>query len=135
MTLTNEPPIITQLSTQLAACAAWPAGATTWYPTKPNATSPPFVLLVERSRRVRPYAAGAAGIPGGVLEVDLAVSDTIGNAESLARTLLEQLLAQTSGIPFLEADCGVSAEPTPGEIAGGTSITTITMTLPWGLAV
>lgn len=136
MTLTNPSAVITQLDVQLTACASWPGGMTTWYPKKTGATADlPYAVLAETSRGVRPYAAGAGGIAGGVLEVHLHVTGTIGAVETLARTLLDELLAQQSGIVFNSSECGLSNEPTPGEIAAGEDITSITMSLPWGLNV
>lgn len=135
MSLTNPPAVITQLSAQILALTSLPSGATTWYPEKTNSTSPPFIVLSEESRRLSPYAAGAGGIAGGVLMAVLHIVDTIGNAEAAARLMLDELLAQQSGIVFNGGECGLSAEPTPGEIAGGASLVAIAMSLPWGLNV
>lgn len=135
MSLTNAPAVITQLSAQLLALTSIPSGMTTWYPSKADSASPPFAVLDEVSRRVSPYAAGAGGIAGGVLQVVLHVVDTVGNAEATARLMLDELLTQQSGIVFNGGECGLSAEPTPGEIAKGFSLVAITMSLPWGLTV
>jgi hypothetical protein len=141
MTLTSAPAIVTQLSTQLAACASWPGGATSnhWYPDLPWAsatwTTHYNAVLEESERTTLIYAAGAAGIQGGRLKVTIHADSTIssGTLESLARTLLGELLTQDPGIVFRTADCGLSGTFSKAEEATDTATSAIEFNLAYGL--
>lgn len=133
MSLTDAPAIITQLATQLAACAGW--SGESWYPEVPDLGSAtlPAAALSEMNRRYTPYAAGASGLPSGDLEIKIYSAASIGVLESLGRTIIDQLLAQQSGIPFRPGDCGLCSDQTSGMEAAGDSIRSITINLSYGL--
>lgn len=139
MSLTNPPAIVTQLSTQLAACASWPGGATTnhWYPKVDwSSATLPLAVLEESERSWSSYAAGAGGLASGVLRVTVhyATSSDDGTVETLGRTLLKELLAQDPGILFRQSDCGLSGTYTTAEIARNTGTIAIQLTLAYGLS-
>jgi hypothetical protein len=138
MTLTSAPAIVTQLSTQLAACASWPGGATTnhWYPSVPWASATlPLAVLEESERTWTSYAAGAGGLQGGTLKVTIhyAASADIGTVEAIGRTLLGELLAAAPGICFRSSDCGLSGAYTSAEAATDTATIAIQLSLAYGL--
>jgi hypothetical protein len=138
VTLTNAPAIITQLSTQLAACTSWPGGATTnhWFPTVAWASATlPLAVLEESERTWTPYASGAGGLQGGTLRITIhyASSSDIGTVEALARTLLGELLTAQTGIPFRASDCGLSGTYTSAEAATDTATIAIQLNLAYGL--
>lgn len=138
MTLTNAPAIVTQLSTQLAACSSWPGGATTnhWYPSVPWASaSLPLAVLEESERTWTAYASGAGGLQGGTLKVTIhyASSSDVGTVEAIARTLLGELLSAQTGIPFRASECGLSGTYTSAEAATDTATIAIQLTLAYGL--
>lgn len=135
--LVDPPAIITQLATQFAACAAWTGGlATIWYPEAPALAGATFPLLVlgEARRRVVPFCDGATTLVQGELEAVLESLDDIGKTEDLARTLLTQLLGQTTGILFRPSECGLSSDPTPAKISGGSPYRSVLITLGYGLS-
>jgi len=129
VTLTNAPPIITQLSTQLQACAAWSSAgfsSNVWYPEAPEGTAGPFAVLGFGSQTFTKYAEGAAPTRGGDLFFTLWKADTTGNMETLAQTIIAQLMTQDTGIPFREGDgmgCTAigQAKEAAGEILFGVS--------------
>lgn len=136
-TWTDPPAIITQLRTQLVACASWSTGINAVnYPELPvlSGATFPLALLSEGSRTFDTYADGAAPLAGGMLQVVIHSTGTIGVTEALGRTILSELLAQWSGIPFRPGDCGLSSDPSPAKVAGGSSYRTITLNLAWGLS-
>lgn len=135
-TLTDPPAIITQLANQIAACAAWTGGlATIWYPEGPAMAGAtyPFLVLGESRRRVVPFCDGATTLVQGELEAWLHATTDIGQTEDLARTLLTQLLGQTTGILFNPSECGLSSDPKPAQISGGSSYRSVPITLGYGL--
>ncbi len=138
MTLTNCPAIVTQLSTQLAACASWPGGATSnhWYPRVAWASaSLPLAVLEDSERTWVSYAAGAGGLQGGTLKATIhyAASSDEGTVESLARTLLGELLAAAPGICFRSSECSLSGVYTSAENATDTATIAISISLAYGL--
>ncbi len=140
MTLTNAPAILTQLATQLAACASWPGGAVTnmWYPTVAAAGATlPLAILEESERGATVYASGANALTSGTLKIQIhyASSSDDGTVESLARTLLGELLAQTPGIIFRSGECSVSGTVTNAQIARDSGTIAIEMQLGYGLSV
>lgn len=107
MSLTNAPPIITQLSTQLQACAAWSSAglsSNVWYPEAPEGTAGPYAVLGFGRQTFTKYAEGAAPTREGELFFTLWMADTIGNIETLSQTIIAQLLTQDTGIPFRSGD-------------------------------
>ncbi len=138
MSLTNAPAIVTQLSTQLAACSSWPGGSTAnhWYPDVIWASaSLPLAVLEESERNWTPYAAGAGGLQSGTLRVTIhyATTSTVGTVESIARTLLGELLAAAPGICFRSSECSLSGASTSAEAATGTGTVAIQISLAYGL--
>jgi len=134
--MTDAPAILTQLQTQLAACAAWSSGSgAIHYPDHDLTTVStwPVAILAESSRTSTVFAAGAAGLASGVLEITIHSTASIGTVESLARTLVTQLHSAQSGIPFRTGEAGLSSEPSDAAEAGGTAYCSVTITLPWGL--
>ncbi len=101
------------------------------------ASGVPLAVLSESERRYTPYAAGAAGLMGGTLAITIhaPASDTrsIGNLEGLGRSLMSELLAQHSGIPFQPASCGLCSDSTPGMEAADQAVRSLTLTLGYGL--
>lgn len=136
MTLTNAPPIITQLSTQLQACAAWTAaGLSTnvWYPEVPEDTAGPYVLLGFGTQQFTKYAEGAAPTRSGDLFFTIWKADTTGNLETLAQTILAQLLTQDTGIPFREAEGMTATALGDAKEAAGETLYGVSATLSHGL--
>jgi hypothetical protein len=137
MSLTDAPAIITTLSTQLVACAAWTGGSgAVWYPEAPGTTSTTHAVLVPMSMQRTRYAEGANGILGGSLVILLYVvgTDTLGDAETLAGTLVDQLMAQHSGIPFRSASYELAGDPGAAKTVGGSTIIPIQISLEYGLS-
>ncbi len=137
MSLTNAPAIVTTLSTQLAACASWPGGATTnhWYPEAPTGSTAPFGVLAEVNRRRQIYAADAPSLPGGTLSISVYSTGTIGTLEDLGRSLLAELLTQHSGIAFTAGEVGYVADTQGATDAAqpSTALRTITISLEYGV--
>ncbi len=137
MSFTDAPDPLTQLATQLTACAGWSSGSgAIHYPESPDFTGAtfPLAVLADESRSVGRYAVGAAGLVSGTLVIRIYGTGTIGVTEALGRTILSQLLAQEGGIVFRSSECGLSADPEPGRIAGDAQeIRSITLSLPYGL--
>ena len=137
MSLVNAPAIVSQLSAQLAACAGWTGGTGNhWYPKVPWADAVlPLAVLEEADRTNTSYAAGAGGIVGGTLKITIHHAQTSddGTVETLARTLLDQLLAQDPGILFRNSDCGISGTFSTAEAATDTGTIAITLSLTYGL--
>ncbi len=138
MSLTNCPAIVTQLSTQLAACASWPGASTAnhWFPDVPwGSASLPLAVLEESERTWTTYAAGAGGLIGGTLKITIhyAASSDAGTVESIGRTLLGELLAAAPGICFRSSECSLSGVPTSAETATDTGTIAIQLSLAYGL--
>lgn len=135
MTLTNAPAVITQLATQLVACAGWTPGLTgCWYPSSPAIQSGTHAVLCENDYSGDVYAEGALPLPSGDLRILLYVDDTIGNAEALGRTLCNQLLAQfNGGLAFRSAKTGLSSDPSSDRIAAGNTKQILPIDISYGL--
>ena len=137
MTWTDPPAILTQLRTQLVACAGWANGQNAvHYPSLDGLMSAtmPLAVLAETSRTAEVYADAVAPIPGGTLQVVIYGTDSVGTMEALGRTILSQLLSQATGIPFRPGECGLSSDPSPGMVAGSSGVRSVTLTLSWGLS-
>lgn len=137
MSLTNPPPIITQLSTQLQACASWSsAGLSTnvWYPEVPEGTAGPHVLLGFGSQTFTKYAEGAAPVRSGDLFFTIWKADTIGNLETLAQSILAELLTPDTGIPFREADGMTATALGDAKKAAGETLFGVSATISHGLS-
>lgn len=139
MALTNPPPMVAQFSTQLAACADWPGGAATnhHYPKVDWASATlPLAVIEEETNAGTMYAAGAGGLLSGTLKATIHLdpaSATDGDAETLARTLCAELLAQTPGIIFRSAETSLSGTDSMAEQASGTGTIAIQIVLQYGL--
>jgi hypothetical protein len=136
VTLTNAPPIITQLSTQLQACTAWTSaglGSNVWYPEAPEGTAGPFAVLGFGTQTFTKYAEGAAPIRGGDLFFTIWKADTIGNLETLAQTLVVQLLSRDTGIPFRDGSGMNATALGDAKIAAGETLLGVSVPLSHGL--
>jgi hypothetical protein len=138
LSLTNAPAIVTQLSTQLAACASWPGASTSnhWYPSVPwSSATLPLAVLEETDRTWTSYAAGAGGLVSGTLKATshYAATSDIGTVVAIGRTLLGELLSAQPGIIFRSSDCGLSGTYTSAEAATDTGTIAIQLTLAYGL--
>ncbi|MBA3622959.1 MAG: hypothetical protein H0W48_00515 [Methylibium sp.] len=138
MTWTDPTAVISQLRTQLVACAGWAAGeSAVHYPDIEGmaAASYPLAILAESSRTAEAFAAGLDALSGGTLQVVIYGTGSIGTVEELGRTILGQLLAQHAGFVFRASECGLSSDPSPAQVAGGSAYRSVTLTLSWGLSV
>lgn len=136
MSLTNPPAIITQLSTQLQACASWTAaGLSTnvWYPSAPEGTAGPFAVLGFDSQRFTKYAEGAEPVRSGDLFVTIWKADTAGNLETLAGDLINDLMTADTGIPFRDGENGRAELIGPAKEAAGETLNGVSFTLSHGL--
>jgi hypothetical protein len=117
MSWTNATATITQLRTQLVACVAWTPGQDAiHYPSYDFATpvTTSIAVLAESSQKRRYWASGAGGLISGRLTVTLhSTALDVGQLEELARTLGQQLLAQSTGFLFQDFETGLSTEPKP----------------------
>ena len=137
MSWEDAPAILRQLRTQLLACDAWKgAEDDVHYPKATNLSDEPrpYAVLADLGRSPQVYAAGAHALQGGTLQVLLYAYDTVGYVEELGRTILAELLAQQTGIPFTGGEVGLSTEPSPAKVAGGANVASIAITLTWGLS-
>lgn len=136
MSLTNAPPIITQLSTQLQACASWTAaglGSNVWYPTAPENTAGPFAVLGFESQRFLKYAEGAAPVRSGDLFFTLWKADTVGNMEILAQAIVVELMTADTGIPFRDGTAQRAADIGDAKEAAGETLIGVSAILEHGL--
>lgn len=135
MSLTNPPAIVTQFSTQLAACASWTTGtAGHWYPSAVGNIATLHAVLASLTETRTRYAEGADGLPSGTLKAMVYVPDTIGNAELLGRALILELCAQYTGLMFTSGNVGLSADPGPAKVASGDTLQAIELTVNYGLS-
>jgi hypothetical protein len=133
MTLTSPPSVITSLDTMLRACASFPGGATTWYPSvEPSQTGVVFILA-EESGEVTKFAVGAQGVLSGTLEIVMRADYAIGVIESLARSLAQELVAQDAPLPIRSVQTGLCSDPDPGDLAGGETRRRSSITISYGL--
>ena len=141
MSLTDAPAIVSSLSVQLAACASWVGGSGNhWYPIAPENTTVPFAILDDQNARRQQFAAESFGLLSGTLVltiVDSAANRTLGQLETFGRTILKELLAQSSGIAFRDGDVGLVRDyiPATEAVHGTASMRAITLTIPYGLGI
>jgi hypothetical protein len=137
MSLTDAPAIITQLSTQLAACASWTVGAGgNWYPeAAPSITTTHAVLVPPTSQRTR-YAEGARGLLGGQLWILMYIvgTQTLGQAETLAASIIDELMNQHDGIPFRSMSFELAQDPGAAKTVGGSTIIPVQISIDYGLS-
>lgn len=137
MSLTNAPPIITQLSTQLQATASWIAAglsSNVWYPEVPEGTSGPYVLLGFGTQQFTKYAEGAAPTRSGDLFFTIWKADTTGNLETLAQSILAELMTADTGIPFRDGEGMTATALGDAKIAAGETLYGVSATLSHGLS-
>lgn len=139
MAFTDASALLTQLQTQIAACAGWSGGSSAvHYPELAWGSGPTFpcALVSEESRSNVYYAAGAAGLRNGSLKLTIYAGSatTLGALETLGQTILEQLLAQQSGIPFRDGEVGMAGDATDASIAAATEVRGVEVTLNYGLS-
>ncbi len=119
MSLTNPPAIITALDAMLTLSTTWGTWAAstgrTWYPDVDiqNATFPCAALFASNRRRTK-FADGAQGAPSGelIITVWAPVTTTIGTMETNAELVLDELLAQDTGIALRDGSVSAAADPT-----------------------
>lgn len=136
MSLTNAPPIITQLSTQLQACSSWSGASLStnvWYPEAPEGTAGPYVVLGFGRQTFTKYAEGAAPVRSGELFFTIWKADTIGNLETLAQSLIAELMTADTGIPFRDGDGMTATDLGNARIAAGETLLGVSATLTHGL--
>ena len=136
MSLTNPPPIITQLSTQLQACASWIAASLSsnvWYPEVPEGTAGPYVLLGFGTQQFTKYAEGAAPTRSGDLFFTIWKADTTGNLETLAQSIIAELMTADTGIPFRDGDGMNATALGDAKEAAGETLYGVSVTLSHGL--
>ena len=137
MSLTNAPPMITQFSTQLQACASWTAASLStnvWYPEAPEGTAGPYVVLGFASgQRFEKHAEGVTPIPSSDLFFTVWKADTTGNLETLVGAILSELLTQVTGIPFRSGDGMNAAEVGAARSAAGETLYGVSATVSQGL--
>lgn len=136
MTLTNPPAIISQFSTQLQACASWVAAglsSNVWYPEAPEGTTGPFVVLGFGTQQFTKYAEGAAPVRSGDLFFTIWKSDSIGNLEALAQSILSELMTSDSGIPFREGDGMTATAVGDAKEAAGETLYGVSASVTHGL--
>ncbi len=137
MSLTDPPEIITQLSTQLAACASWTVGsAGNWYPEAPGSTATTHAVLVPAISDIDRYAEGANGLSSGTLWILVYVVGTaaLGAAETLGKNLMKELMAQHAGISFRRMNCALAQDPGAAKTVGGSTIIPLLITIEYGLS-
>lgn len=137
MSLTDAPSIITKLGEHLVACASWSPGASgLWYPEAPASTSGTHAVLVPASMQRTRYAEGANGLLGGTLWILLYVvgTESLGDAETLAGNLVNELMAQHTGIPFRSITYELAGDPGAAKTVGGSTIIPMHITIEFGLS-
>jgi hypothetical protein len=148
----SVPAQIARLRTHLQACQAWldagGAEAQVHYPSINasgaigNGDTLPAALLMRGDTGRMKYAEGARGLPSGDLEVvfylDGAEFPTASTVETFADAVLDQLLAQDTGLPWQRGNAGLASDPTQGARAAKTGAKphdyrTISLFLQYGL--
>jgi hypothetical protein len=135
MAFTTTDALLLQFQTQVDACAAW-TGSTSdiHYPEISFATATfPCAVLCEDQRSSTYYAAGASGLRAGTLKATIYTQSAVGVTELLGREVLEQLLAQQTGIPFRGGYVGLCGEATDATTAAATPISAVELYLEYGL--
>jgi len=141
MPLTDASALLTQFASQLAACAAWTTAvgsgnesARIHYPSVAwSSATLPCAVISEDQRGSRIYATNAQGLRSGMLKVEVYSAGTVGAVEQLGQALLEQLLAQQSGIVFRTGYVGLCGDATIAEIAAQNEVRAIEINIEYGL--
>jgi hypothetical protein len=137
MPFTTTDGLLLQTQTQIDACASWPGSTSdVHYPELTFAgASFPAAVVAEDQRTSTYYASGAAGLRGGTLKITIYTQSAVGVTELLGRAILEELLAQQTGIPFRGGYVGLCGEATDATTAAATPISAVELYLEYGLSV
>lgn len=135
MAFTDASAYLTQFQTQLAACAVWSGGSSTIHYPNVNFTGAtlPCIVVIEDQRGSDQYAAGASGLRSGTLRAILYSTASNGVIEAMAGTLVEQMLAQQSGIPFRSGSHQPAGIAEEAKAATGTSVNGVEIAFEYGL--
>lgn len=132
MTLTNATAFITQLDTQFRACASWTGTTQTWFPSAPDGSTAPFAVYESTQRRTA-YAEGARPLASNDFAIAIHAALTVGQMETLAENLINELGTQFTGLPFRDLNYELASDNGAAEIAGGETLRTIVITGTSGL--
>lgn len=116
MSFTDAPPTVDQFKTQVLACASftWGSGAIHYPECNFESDSTPLVVLDESSQESIQWAYGAGGLRSGTLRATFhSDSHTVGQMETLARSIGTELMAQYTGFLFRSFNVGLSSQPKP----------------------
>jgi hypothetical protein len=134
MTLTNAPAVVTSFANMIVACASWTPGlAGLFYPTEDN-TATGIIGVISASPTTRtPYAAGCAGLPSGNLLLVIYHTGDIGQTESFAMTIVNELQAQTTGLALRGGVTALASIPGDAKAADGFTRNAINVEFEYGL--
>jgi hypothetical protein len=135
MAFSSTDTVLVSLQTQIAACAGWAGGTgVVHYPDLAFASATfPCCVVAETNQSGDYYASGAAGLRGGSLSIVIYTQSSVTVTEALGRTILQELLAQQSGIPFRGGSVGLCGEDSDASTAAGTQLVAVEITLEYGL--
>lgn len=133
MTLTNPTPVVTQLSTQLQACASWTGGTNVWYPFAPDGTAGEFAVIEDGDSRRTTYAEGAVPLLSGECAITIWKATDIGTLEAYGRTILRELMSQFTGLYFRDGTVGLCSDLGRAKEAAGETQRGIVLRLTHGL--
>ncbi len=126
MAWTNPTAVITQLRTQLEACASWSTagGATAkiHYPKGTAADGFPCAVLAEESQSHTKFAYGMAAVKGGQLSINLADTTSTGEVETLARAIANEICTDLGLVNLSVEDITPAEEPHAAEEAEGSNM-------------
>jgi hypothetical protein len=134
MTLTNAPAVVTSFANMIVACASWTPGLSgLFYPTE-DTTTVGIIGVISASPTTRtPYAAGAAGLPSGNLLLVIYHTGDVGQTEAFAMAIVNELQAQTTGLPLRGGVTGLAATPGDAKTADGFTRNAINIEFEYGL--
>ena len=130
MTLTNPPPVVTAISDKLKACDEWDDSWEVYYPSTSPDVDLPLAVIEPTSTTHEQLAAGASGIRSGSARIIIILPGTysIGEAETLAHTLCDEIAENPVGLWISMASFELSSEPDQGDQEGATITATIDIT-------
>lgn len=133
MSLTNAPPVVTAISDKLKACASWLVAWDVYYPKSDAANTPPLAVIEPTTTTLAQIAAGSSSIQSGsaAIVIILPSTYTIGEAETLAHSLIDEITSNEAGLWVTSADFTLASEPDQGDQDGATL--TITLDITHGL--
>jgi hypothetical protein len=91
------------------------------------------VVLGFGTQQFTKYAEGAAPVRSGDLFFTIWKADTIGNLETLAQSILAELMTPDTGIPFREADGMTATGIGEAKSAAGETLYGVSATISHGL--